>query len=232
MEYNEYIKMLFIAIVEKAKPREGFESYSKALDRLLNISLNKKEVITEEHKKILNEIQNDEIGAIWLQSATNDYPNDFIYRYFYVLWKDDDSKLNELKQKWLIKLQTFNLLYHKYLLVIAIIEKLNTPRGKFQPKKNVSEKKLIDIFNVLITSNDKILVTSLDNWLYWFGYRSIENPKQMVWTGDRGACAKLIQLICGQNNNKVLYEAFGFKANPVDRLNETGKKIRAIIAIN
>lgn len=99
----------------------------------------------------------------------------------------------------------------------------------FSAKENVTKEKLSNIFDILCA--DGWLESSKDIFLYWFGYHSVENSVQMKWNGDKGACAKMIQIICGQNNNKALKEAFGFEANPSDRLKGTGKKIKSILAI-
>ncbi|MBK5719995.1 hypothetical protein JGH11_03830 [Dysgonomonas sp. Marseille-P4677] len=204
--------MLFKAIVEEAKPEDGFERYAKLFKRLLNLAPNKKESAIEEYKRILNDIREDEIGIVWLESGSNDYPNEFIYWSFYPMWKEEEDRLKELRKEWLLKMQTFNFIYHKYLLVIAANEKLNNIKYKFKPKSNIDDRRLEYIYKFLIT--EQKIETTLDNWLYWFGRGFVSNPQQMEWHGAMGACAWVIQQICGTNDNKVLKEAFGFEAKP------------------
>ena len=122
--------------------------------------------------------------------------------------------------------------FYRYLS--GYIKKRKIPT--FTPKNGITEKQLSRIFEELC--KDGWLISDKDTFLFWFGYRTLENPIPMKWNGDKSACAWIIQQICGKNNKKVLLEAFGSKFDVNARKErlitklgiDTGKKVTAILS--
>jgi len=85
-----------------------------------------------------------------------------------------------------------------------------------QPKEQrmltaaLSKEKLTDIFN-LLKPNYIDKKTTLDNWLHWFGKKTVENPKKIKWVGADSTLSNVVYQICNTSSEDAIKSAFDFK---------------------